>query len=186
MSILLKKGESINLSKKEPALRKILIGLGWELIEGNQLDLDASMFMLGKNGKLPSSEHFIFYNNLKSPDGAIQHTGDNRSGLGEGDDEIILANLPLISSEVRDIVILVSIHEAIARRHNFGMLSNAYIHLQDVETKRELLRYDLDADFTQSTEMEFGRLSLINQEWHFEASGFGTHKGLQSYVDIYL
>ena len=105
MAIVLKKGGSFNLSKKEPALKKIMLGLGWEQKAGNNMDLDASVFILGSNGKLISESHFVFYNNLKSPDGSIQHTGDNRTGVGEDDDEMILANLSLISSDVSEIQI---------------------------------------------------------------------------------
>jgi tellurium resistance protein TerD len=185
MAISLKKGGVFNLSKKEPALKKIMIGLGWEMKAGNAIDLDASVFMIGQNGKLVSEEFFVFYNNLKSPDGAVQHTGDNRTGAGDEDDEMILANLPLIHPAVTDIIITVSIHEAEARKHHFGLLQSAYIRIMDVENKREVLRYDLDAEFTSSTDIEFGRLRKIDNEWNFVASGIGSNKGLQGYVDAY-
>ncbi len=186
MSILLTKGGSLNLSKKEPSLKKIMIGLGWEFKSGSQIDLDASVFMLSVNGKLPQDEYFVFYNNLRSPDGSVQHTGDNRSGVGDDDDEMILANLNLINGNINDLVFVVTIHEAEARRHNFGLLSEAYIRLVDVDTKREILRYDLDAEFAKSTDVEFGRLKKENDEWHFKASGIGGNAGLQSYVDKYI
>ncbi len=185
MSIQLKKGHSFNLSKKEPSLKKIMIGLGWELKTTSLLDLDASVFMLGGNGKLPADEFFIFYNNLKSPDGAVQHTGDNRTGAGDADDEIILANLSMIDSKVQEILIVVTIHDATARRHNFGLLNDAYIRLVDVETKREILSYDLDASFAQDTDIEFGKLQRINGDWHFVASGIGDKKGLEGYLNAY-
>ncbi|TAE06697.1 MAG: TerD family protein [Bacteroidetes bacterium] len=186
MAITLQKGGSLNLSKKEPALKKILIGLGWEFQQGKNIDLDASVFMLDKHRKLPIDEYFVFYNNLKSPDGSVQHTGDNRTGAGEGDDEMILANLPLISPDIVEILILVTIHEAEAKRHHFGLLQHAYIRLVDVETNREVLRYDLDAEFGSYTEVEFGKLHREEGEWHFTASGLGTKAGLQSYVDKYV
>lgn len=186
MSITLKKGNSLNLSKKEPALKKILIGLGWEFKQGKNIDLDASVFMLNKHLKLPQDEFFVFYNNLKSPEGSVQHTGDNRTGAGEGDDEMILANLPLISAEVEEILIIVSIHEAQERRHHFGLLNEAYIRLVDVENDREILRYDLDQEFGNCTEVQFGKLHLSEGEWHFTASGLGTNSGLQAYVDKYI
>lgn len=186
MAIIIKKGGSLNLTKKEPALKKIMVGLGWEFKSGYQLDLDVSVFMLGANGKLPTDEFLVFYNNLKSSDGSIQHTGDNRSGNDEGDDEMILANLSLIHPSVQELLFIVSIYEADVRRHNFGMLQEAYIRLVDVDSKREILRYDLDAEFAVNTDIEFGKLQRINQEWHFVASGVGANIGLQGYVDRYI
>ncbi|MEM9681381.1 MAG: TerD family protein [Bacteroidota bacterium] len=185
MAISLKKGGTFNLTKKEPSLKKILIGLGWEVKQGNTLDLDASVFMLGESGKLPADEFFVFYNNLKSPDGALQHTGDNRTGAGDDDDEMILANLELIDDKVKEILAVVSIHDAATRNHNFGMLSDAYIRIVDVETKREILRYDLDAEYPTATDIEFGRIKKENGEWIFTASGLGDNKGMQGYVDMY-
>jgi tellurium resistance protein TerD len=159
-----------------------MIGLGWELKPGAQLDLDSSVFMLGANGKIPSDEYFIFYNNLKSPDGSVQHTGDNRNGAGDDDDEMILVNLPVVNPSVTEILIVASIHEAAARRHNFGLLTDAYIRIVDVETQREVLRYDLDAEFTTNTDVEFGKLHRIDGDWHFTALGIGSNKGLEGYV----
>ena len=186
MAISLRKGGTLNLTKKEPALQKILIGLGWEFQQGKNIDLDASIFMLNTHGKLPTDDYFVFYNNLKSPDGSVQHTGDNRTGAGDGDDEMILANLPLISPEVHEILIVVSIHEAEARHHHFGLLNEAYIRLVDVANNREVLRYDLDQEFGNCTEIEFGRLRLEDGEWHFVASGLGSKTGLQTHVDKYI
>lgn len=185
MAISLKKGGRFNLTKKEPSLKKIMIGLGWELKNGNNVDLDASVFMLGDNGKLPADEYFVFYNNLKSPDGAVQHTGDNRTGAGDGDDEMILANLPLIDGSVSEILVTVSIHDGMTKGHNFGLLQDAYIRIMDVESKREILRYDLDAENPIDTDMEFGKLQKLNGEWHFVATGLGSTNGLQGYVDAY-
>lgn len=186
MSVSLKKGASVNLSKKEPSLKKVLIGLGWEIKTGNQLDLDASVFMLNAQGKTPADEYFVFYNNLKSPDGAVQHTGDNRSGVGDDDDEMVLAHLPLINATVTDVVVVVSIHEAMARGHHFGLLTEAYIRLVDVDQNKEILRYDLDAEFSGYSDVEFGRLQRIAGEWYFKATGIGSKGGLQGYVDKYL
>jgi tellurium resistance protein TerD len=184
MPIDLKKGNSFNLTKNEPTLKKVMIGLGWDITNHN-IDLDASAFMLGSNLKLPAEEYFVFYNNLKSPDGAVQHTGDNRTGEGSGDDEMILTNLDLINPAIAEITFLVTIHEAKARGHHFGMLENAYIRIYDVDSKREVLRYTLDAERGHHTDMEFGKLQKINNEWKFFALGNGTDKGLQGYVDIY-
>jgi len=185
MAITLKKGNTFNLTKKEPTLKKIMIGLGWEVKQGNALDLDASIFMINNKGKLPQDEYFIFYNNLQSPDGAVKHTGDNRTGAGDDDDEMMLANLDAISTSISEVLIIVSIHDAEERRHNFGMLADAYIRILDVETKREILRYDLDAEYPTNTDIEFGRLRKENNEWIFIASGIGGNKGLQGYVDTY-
>jgi len=184
MSINLKKGNSFNLTKNEPSLKKAMIGLGWEMVS-ERLDLDASLFMLGANGKLISDEYFIFYNNLNSPDGAVKHTGDNRSGVGEDDDEMILINLDAINPQVTEIVVAVSVHEAQARKHHFGLLGDAYARLVDVESKREVLRYDLDAEFGGSSEVVVCKLSKQNGEWHFTATGQGSTKGLQGLIEIY-
>lgn len=184
MSINLKKGNSFNLTKNEPSLKKVMIGLGWEMVS-ERLDLDASLFMIGANGKLIADEYFIFYNNLNSPDGSIKHTGDNRSGVGEDDDEMILCNLDLINPQVTELVVAVSIHEAQARRHHFGMLSDAYVRLFDVEQKREILRYDLDAEFGGCSEVIVCKLTKSNNEWHFHATGQGSNKGLQGLIEIY-
>ncbi len=185
MAISLKKGGSINLTKKEPGLKKMMIGLGWEMKPGSSLDLDASVFILGKNRKLIADEYFVFYNNLTSPDGAIQHTGDNRTGEGEGDDEMILANLEVLNSEVHEILVVVSIHEAEARGHHFGLLKDAYIRIVDVEKDRVILNYDLDESNPTNTVMEFGKLEKRGGEWHFVASGIGGNQGLQGLIDVY-
>lgn len=183
MAISLKKGGSFNLTKEEPKLKKILIGLGWEAQAG--LDLDASVFMLGQNMKLPSDNFFIFYNNLKSPDGSTQHTGDNRTGYGDDDDEMILLNLDLVSPQITEIIVVASIYEAEARRHSFGLLKDAYIRLYDVENKREVLRFDLDASYPNDTIVEFGKVHKDGTDWKFTAVGNGSTKGLQGLVDIY-
>ena len=185
MAISLKKGSTFNLTKKEPTLKKIMIGLGWEVKPGSTLDLDTSVFMINVSGKLPEDGYFVFYNNLNSPDGSVKHTGDNRTGAGDEDDEMILANLDAINSAITEILVVVSIHDAEARRHNFGLLSDAYIRIFDVDTKREILRYDLDADYPSNTDIEFGRLRRENGEWVFVATGIGGNKGLQGYVDAY-
>ncbi len=184
MAINLKKGASFNLTKEEPTLTKVMIGLGWEFTS-QQIDLDASVFMLGSDRKLISDEYFVFYNNLKSPDQAVQHTGDNRSGKGDDDDEIILAHLANVNPDVTEIIVVVSIHEAAKRNHSFGLLKDAYIRIYDVETKREILRYDLDAENAPHSEVEFGKIEKINNEWKFIALGNGSNGGLQGLIDIY-
>jgi tellurium resistance protein TerD len=187
MSIVsLRKGEVVNLMKKAPSIKKIMIGLGWEVKNGNPLDLDASVFMLNRHGKTLNKDYFVFFNNLKSPDGSIAHTGDNRTGVGDGDDEMILANLPIIHQEIEEILIVVSIYDAESRRHNFGLLKEAYVRIVDMETQVEILQFDLDESFPRYTEVEFGKLQKVNNEWHFKATGIGTNIGLQGYVDRYL
>jgi tellurium resistance protein TerD len=185
MSINLRKGGSINLTKANPKLSKIYIGLGWELLS-QSLDLDASMFVLGANGKLLSEQHFIFYNNLRTPDGSVAHQGDNRTGVGDGDDELILANLKQIQPEAQEILVYVTIHEAQSRAHNFGKLNNAYIRVVDVEKKEEIAIYDLDAEASYATEVLFGKLRRSDAaNWEFVAIGEGSNVGLQGLVDRY-
>ena len=134
MAISLQKGGRFNLTKSEPALKKIYIGLGWDTQAGYNLDLDASVFMLNAAGKLPQDEFFVFYNNLKSPDGAVQHTGDNRTGIGDGDDELIMAHLGLLDDRVAEILVVITMHDAATKRQNFGTVHNAYIRLVDVDS----------------------------------------------------
>ena len=185
MAITLKKGGSFNLTKKEPGLEKIMIGLGWEMLTQNQVDLDASAFLLGSNGKLPNDQYFVFYNNLKSPDNSVQHTGDNRTGQGDGDDEMILMNLNTVGSSINEVLIVATIHEALAKRHSFGMLQDAYIRIVDVATDREILRYDLDENNPRDTDMEFGRLIKQDGDWVFSATGMGSAQGLEGFVNRY-
>lgn len=185
MAINLKKGASFNLTKEEPGLKKILIGLGWDL-QSNPLDIDASALMLNGGGKLLDEPYFVFYNNLRSPDGSIQHMGDNRTGKGEGDDEIVLANLDLVHPEITEILFLSTLHDAAKKRHHFGMLANAYIRIMDVQTEREILRYNLGTEFVNMTEVEFGRLQKVGGEWKFLASGYGSASGLETILNKYL
>ncbi|KXX69880.1 TerD family protein [Flammeovirga sp. SJP92] len=184
---IVKKGKGIRLKEAaEKKLSKIKIGLGWEVRRGGQLDLDASVFMLGEDGKLPSDEYFVFYNNLESPDGMVKHRGDNRIGDSEGDDEEILLNLPFISPVVKELVFIVSIYDAKNRRHNFGNLDEAYIRVLNLENQVEVLHYDLDADFGDDTEVEFARLIREDDGWRFMPTGYGSKIGLQGYVDKYI
>ncbi|NLR89949.1 MULTISPECIES: TerD family protein [Flammeovirga] len=186
MGINLSKGGKFNLSKDSSSLDKIMLGLGWDLIPGNTLDLDASVFMINNKGKIPADEFFVFFNNLKSPDQSIEHTGDNRTGKGDGDDEMILAHLSKISDVIDELIFVVTIHNSEVLRHHFGMLQNAYIRIVDIDTHREICRYDLDKkNFDKFTDMEFGRLKRVNNEWNFIASGSGSKIGLQGYVDQY-
>ena len=189
MSINIRKGERINLSKEAPGLKKAGIGLGWDVNStdtGAEFDLDASVFMLGANGKIPVDEYFVFYNNLVSPDGAVKHQGDNRTGAGEGDDETIEIDLTQVSPDIEEMLFVVTIHEADKRRQNFGQLSNSFIRIYDLETDQEVTKYELEEDFSRETALEFGRLYKKNGEWRFQAVGAGYNAGLQTFVDKYV
>ena len=178
MAINLEKGQRVAVE-----LPKFTIGLGWDTNQsstGTDFDLDASAFMLGENGKIPADEFFVFYNNLTSPDEAVQHTGDNLTGEGEGDDESIL-----IDPRITEIIFVVTIHKADERRQNFGQVRNAFIRIYDTVTGREILRYDLDEDFSIETAVEFGRIYKRNGQWKFEAIGTGQKAGLAKYLDKY-
>lgn len=189
MGINLSKGERINLSKEAPSLKKVGVGLGWDTNNtdtGVDFDLDASVFMLGANGKIPSEKGFIFYNNLTSPDGAVKHTGDNLTGQGDGDDETILVELGKVDGAINELVFVVTIHEAEKRRQNFGQVRNAFIRLYDQDTNKEVAKYELDEDFSKETAIEFGKLYKKDGQWRFQAVGQGYNSGLQGFVDRYF
>ncbi|BBB91461.1 MAG TPA: TerD family protein [Methylomusa anaerophila] len=188
MSINLSKGERINLSKEAPGLKKVGVGLGWDTNTtdtGVDFDLDASVFLVGANGKIPSEKYFVFYNNLTSPDGAVKHTGDNRTGQGDGDDETILVDIPKLDGNIQDLIFVVTIHEATARKQNFGQVRNAFIRLYNEENGKEVAKYELNEDFSRETALEFGRLYKKDGEWRFQAVGQGYNTGLQGFVDKY-
>ena len=188
MSINLSKGERINLSKEAPGLKKASIGLGWDVNvtdTGADFDLDASVFMLGANGKIPADEYFVFYNNLKSPDGSVESMGDSRTGQGEGDDETIKVDLSKVDSGITEMLFVVTIHEADKRRQNFGQVRNSFIRIYDEETQEEITKYELEEDFSRETALEFGRLYKKDGEWRFQAVGQGYNEGLQNFVDKY-
>ena len=184
MAINLNKGESYNLSKEFPGTKKLMIGLGWELTT-KQLDLDASIFMIGSNGKLINNNYFVYYNNLKSPDGALHHTGDNQTGKGMDDDEAILVNLDAIHKEVTDLVVVVTINEADELGHTFGLLKDAYVRIYDESSKKEIVKYDLDMENSSNSDIEFARLHRQNGDWTFTAIGQGSGKGLEGYMEKY-
>lgn len=182
MAINLQKGqrESINTPK-------FTVGLGWDTNEGtgHDFDLDASVFILGENKKILSDQHFVFYNNLQSPNGAVIHTGDNLTGEGEGDDEQVLVDLSKIDNNASEICIVVTIHDAEQRRQNFGQVRNSFIRIADSVTDEDLLKYELDEDFSIETAVEFGRIYKRNGEWKFEAVGTGMKGGLQDFLNKY-
>ncbi|MGB3533632.1 MAG: TerD family protein [Microcoleaceae cyanobacterium] len=189
MSVNIQKGERINLSKQAPGLTQAGIGLGWDVNTtdtGTAFDLDASVFMIDENGKIPADEYFVFYNNLNSPDGSVQHLGDSLTGEGSGDDETLEINLEKINPNIKEVIFVVTIHEADQRRQNFGQVRNSFIRIYDKATDVEVAKYDLEEDFSRETAVEFGRLYQKQGEWRFQAVGQGFNAGLQSFVDRYI
>jgi len=181
MAISLQKGQKVDLTKSNPGLTKIIIGLGWDVNKydgGKDFDLDSSVFMLNSDGKVTNEKNFVFFNNPKSPDGSVNHTGDNRSGAGDGDDEQIKVDLAIVSSDVSKITFTITIHEAQERNQNFGQVSNAYVRVLNEASGEELIRYDLGEDFSVETAVVVGELYRHNAEWKFNAIGSGYQNGL--------
>jgi tellurium resistance protein TerD len=180
MSVSLSKGGNVSLSKEAPGLSKVSVGLGWDVrsTDGAAFDLDASCFLLNEAGKVRADSDFIFYNNLKSADGSVEHTGDNIDGDGDGDDESIIVDLTRIAAEVQKIAVTVTIHDATARRQNFGAVSNAFVRIVDMQNDRELTRYDLAEDSSTETAMIFGEIYRNGTDWKFRAVGQGFAGGL--------
>lgn len=180
MAISLAKGQNVSLSKTDPSLKNVLVGLGWDArsTDGQDFDLDASIFMAAENGKVPSDSYFIFYNQLRSPCGGVEHTGDNLTGNGDGDDESVLVKLDQVQSNIKSLFITVTIHEAEARRQNFGQVSNAFVRLVNNDTNEEVVRFDLSEDYSTETAMVFGEIYRHNGEWKFRAIGQGYSGGL--------
>jgi len=181
MSISLSKGQKIDLSKASPGLIKAVIGLGWDTNKysgGNDFDLDSSAFLVGENGKVLNDLDFIFYNNLKSSNGSVVHTGDNRTGEGEGDDEQIKIDFGKVPNQIHKIAIAVTIHDALKRKQNFGQVSNAFVRVVNEENNQEVLRYDLAEDFSVETAIVVCEIYRYNGEWRFSAVGSGFEGGL--------
>ncbi len=187
MAISLSKGGRISLSKEAPDLKMVHVGLGWDprVTDGTDFDLDASAFMLGANGKVRSDTDFIFYNQLRSSCGSVEHTGDNRTGAGEGDDEVLMVDLIKVPTDVQKIAFTVTIHEADQRRQNFGQVQNAFIRLVNAETHVEVARYDLTEDASTETAMIFGEIYRHGNEWKFSAVGQGYVGGLAAMCQQY-
>ena len=185
MALSLQKGGNISLSKADPSLTKILVGLGWDerSTDGSAFDLDASAFLLTASGKVRGDADFIFYNQLKSTDGSVEHTGDNRTGQGDGDDEAMKVDLSKVPAEITKIAFTVTIHDADARRQNFGQVANAFIRVVNDVTGTEIVRYDLAEDYSTETAMVFGELYRHNEEWKFRAVGQGYAGGLKAMCD---
>ena len=180
MSVSLSKGGNVSLSKEEPGIESITVGLGWDArsTDGSDFDLDASCFMLNASGKVRSDSDFIFYNNLKSNCGSVVHTGDNRTGEGDGDDEAINVELSQVPADVAKLAFTVTIHEADQRRQNFGMVSNAFIRIVNKKTSREVARFDLSEDASTTTAMIFGEVYRYTNERKVRAVGQGYDGGL--------
>ncbi len=183
MAVSLKKGQKVDLTKTNPGLKEILIGLGWDVKRydgGKDFDLDSSVFMLGANGKVRDDDDFVFYGNLKHKSGAVEHMGDNLTGAGEGDDEQIKIDLSKVPADIEKIDFTVTIYEAEERKQNFGQVENAFIRVVDATNGKELIRYDLGEDFSIETAVVIGELYRNKGEWKFNAIGSGFEGGLAS------
>ncbi len=187
MAISLNKGGNLSLSKTDPTLVRILIGLGWDerATDGASFDLDASAFLLTASGRVRGDHDFIFYNQLKSQDGSVEHTGDNRSGQGDGDDESLLVDLSKVSPEVEKVAVTVTIHDAQSRGQNFGQIANAFIRVVNQDSGIEIVRFDLAEDYSTETAMVFGEVYRHNGEWKFRAVGQGYAGGLAAMCQQY-
>ena len=177
MPINLSKGQKVDLTKGNPGLTKIMVGLGWDVNafdSGSAFDLDAAAFLLGASGKCPTERDFIFYGNLKHSTGAVEHMGDNLTGAGEGDDEQIVVDLARVPAEHDRIVLVVNIYQAVQRRQHFGMIQNAFIRIVDARNNQEMCRYNLSENYDNMTAMIFGEVYRNNGEWKFNAIGQAT------------
>ncbi len=188
MAISLSKGQKVDLTKGNPGLKKIMVGLGWDVNSfdsGAAFDLDAAAFMIGETGKCPTEKEFVFYGNLEHASGAVKHMGDNLTGDGDGDDEQILVDLELIPANVSKIAFTVTIYDADKRNQNFGQVSNSFIRIVDEATNTEIIRYDLGEDFSIETAVVVGELYRHNGEWKFNAIGSGFQGGLAALCGHY-
>ena len=181
MGITLAKGQKVDLTKSNPGLKNVIVGLGWDTNKydgGFDFDLDTAAFLTGDNGKVTADTDFVFYNNLRHPSGAVEHLGDNLTGAGDGDDEQIKVNLAAIPEHIQKVTFTATIHEAQQRNQNFGQVSNAYIRVIDEANGAELIRYDLGEDFSIETAIVVGSIYRNNGEWKFNAVGSGFQGGL--------
>ncbi|MFK9093368.1 TerD family protein [Bacillus salipaludis] len=181
MAVSLSKGQKVDLTKTNPGLTNVVVGLGWDTNKydgGNDFDLDSSVFLLGESGKVSNETDFVFYNNPQGAGGAVVHTGDNRTGAGDGDDEQVKINLSTVPANVQRIAFTITIHDADSRNQNFGQVSNSYARIFNEATGEELIRYDLGEDFSIETAIVVGELYRHNGEWKFSAIGSGYQGGL--------
>ena len=183
MAITLSKGQKVSLTKGNPGLKHIVVGLGWDTNKydgGFDFDLDSAAFLLDENGKVNADTDFVFYNNLKHSSGAVEHLGDNLTGEGDGDDEQVKVDLSLVPQNISKIAFTVTIHEALERRQNFGQVSNSYVRVIDEDTNQELLNYELGEDFSIETAVVVCEIYRHNGEWKFNALGSGFEGGLEA------
>ncbi|MCX7748330.1 MAG: TerD family protein [Clostridia bacterium] len=183
MALSLEKGQKVDLTKHNPNLKKVVVGLGWDTKKysgGYDFDLDAAAFMLSGNGKVTNDLDFIFYNNLRSQCGSVAHMGDNLTGEGDGDDEQVIIELAKVPAQIEKIAFTVTIHEADTRKQNFGMVSNAFVRIVDETTNQEILHYDLGEDFSIETALVVAELYRHGGEWKFAAIGSGFKGGLRA------
>lgn len=188
MAITLSKGQKVDLTKGNPGLKNLMIGLGWDVNQfdsGLAFDLDASAFLLGQNGKILTEKEFIFYGNLEHNSGSVKHMGDNITGEGDGDDEQIQIDLSRIPSNISKVAFTVTIYDAESRRQNFGQVSNAFIRIVDENTNQDIIRYNLSEDFSIETAIVVGELYRHNGEWKFNAIGSGFQGGLAALCKHY-
>ena len=180
MAVSLQKGRNLNLSKTDPTLKSVLVGLGWEAraTDGADFDLDASLFMLQENGKVRSDDDFIFYNHLQSACSSVEHTGDNETGIGDGDDEALKIRLTQVPEAIKRLVVAVTIHDAVARKQNFGMVEDAFVRIVNLDTNAEITRFNLSGDYSTETAVIFAEIYRHNGEWKFKAVGQGYSGGL--------
>lgn len=184
-TINLSKGQRVDLTKTNPGVNSYKIGLGWNpnTAVGGTFDIDVSAFILGADGKRLSDSHFIFYNNLKSPNDAVIHTGDNTTGEGDGDDETLIVDFSKIEDTANEIIFVVTIHDAAAKNQNFGQVGGSYIRIMNAADGAEIMKYDLGEDYSTETAMEFGKLYKNDSEWKFNAVGAGQAGGLQEFLN---
>ena len=187
MAISLVKGQKVDLTKSNPSVKSFKVGLGWNpnTAVGGTFDVDVSAFILNAEGKRVSDGHFVFYNNLKSPNGFVIHNGDNLTGAGDGDDETLVVDFSKVKPEEKSVVFVVTIHDAASKNQNFGQITGSYIRICDAVTGTEIMKYDLNEDYSIETAMIFGKLYEKNGEWKFEAVGTGMKGGLQDYLNQY-
>mgnify|MGYP003482114389 CR=1 FL=1 len=187
MAVSLSKGGNVSLSKEAPGLAEVVVGLGWDarVTDGSKFDLDASIFIVGENGKVLDDNSFIFYNNKTSTDGSVEHMGDNQSGDGDGDDEKVTVKLTGLAAAVKKLVFAVTIHDADARKQSFGQVANAYIRVINKADGKELARYDLSEDASTETAMIFGELYRAGDEFKFKAIGQGFSGGLKPLAEAH-
>ena len=187
MAVSLSKGGNVSLSKEAPGLTEVVVGLGWDprVTDGTEFDLDASVFVVGENGKVLDDNSFIFYNNKKSADGSVEHMGDNRSGAGDGDDEQVTVKLTSLAPLVKKLVFAVTIHDSEARKQTFGQVANIFIRVVNKADGKELARFDLSEDASTETAMIFGELYRSGEEFKFKAIGQGFAGGLKPLAEAH-